>query len=395
LKKIYLLLLLLASGGFFEANAQFGITVNGVHFSNGSTVEISCTSGPLQFIVTGYDATKNSDNYSFTYPSGWQVTSSPNDYNKTLQPDLTTGGAISFNRLRLWKNGILYDQTVYINIVRNTPNLLVTGDGIICQGQTKTYTLSGNQSGEQISWSTNLSGSSSSNSVQITANSNSQASYATANVTTANGCGTLSATKSVWAGPPSVSVMRVYGNTITPYVPYDVCLNDQYSMLGEVGGVTSASWSLSSNSSGASIYSSSLNGATVYSGSYQGTFVVQYTPFNTCGSIDRYYVFSANSCGYYAYAVSPNPASEEITILFEGEVESDGLPEQIDLFSESDYGGNDPVRTIDLRKESTKQQAKESRKITFDVKKLPKGTYILHITKEKEAKVESKRIILE
>jgi len=120
----------------------------------------------MQFIVSGYDGTKNANNFSFMYPSGWQVTGSSNNYNRTLQPDLTTGCAISFNRLLLSENGTLYGVTVYLNIVRNTPNLLITGDGFICNGQTKTYNLSGSQPNDQISWSTNLSGSSNSTILQ-------------------------------------------------------------------------------------------------------------------------------------------------------------------------------------------------------------------------------------
>lgn len=399
MRKVTLLSLLFALSSSFCANAQFGIKINGVYFSNGSTVEITCNSGPLQFIVSGYDATQNSNNYSFTYPPGWQVTASPNDYNKTLQPDPATGGSISFNRLLLWSNGSQYDVTVYLNIVRNTPtNLSVTGDGFICDGQTKTFNLSGSQPGDQISWSTNLSGSSNSTSLQASKGGANGLSYVTANVTTATGCGTFSPSTNVWAGVPSIQTMSADGNIVYPNSTYDLCPSSASNLgIDHQGSASSVSWSIVDNTSGASIISSYPNTAQISSGSNQGSFSVQIALSNTCGSASPIpsYDFSVTSCGYRAYTLSPNPAKDEFSVDFEGSAEEKNIPEQFDLIAETAYGSGKAVRTFDMRGQAALNQAKSSRKLTFDVKNLPRGRYILRVMKEKDDKGETHRIVLE
>ncbi len=393
--------ILLISIGFTSTYAQnFGIQVNGVYFANGSTVEIGCLSGELQFTAIGNGSSKPSTQASFDYPSGWQLTQSIDDLNKKLQPDLTTGGIVKFSHVNLGSgNTIWFNVTVYINIVRPLPtNLSVTGDAFICDGQTKTYNLSGSQPGDQFSWSTNLSGSSNSTSLQVSKGSANGLSYVTANVTTANGCGTFSSSYNVWAGVPSIQTMTANGNIVYPNSTYDLCPSSAYNLgIDNQGSASSASWSIVDNTSGASIISSYPNSAQISSGSNQGSFSVQIALSNTCGSASPIpsYDFSVTSCGYRAYTVSPNPAKDEFAVDFESSMEEKNIPEQFDLIPESTYGSSKSVRTFDMRGETAINQAKSSRKLTFNVQDLPRGRYILRIMKEKEDKVETHRIVLQ
>lgn len=394
MKKVYFLSVLLALSSSFYVNAQFGIQVNGVYFSNGSTVEISCNSGPLQFLVSGYSGTRNSNNYSFTHPPGWQVTASPSDYNRTLQPDLTTGGAISFNRLLLAANGSIYDVTVYLNIVRNTPNnLSVTGANLICNGQTKTYNLSGTKPGDQISWSTNLTGSSTSNSLQATIGSAYEGSYVTANVTTASGCGTFSPSTSVWAATPGFQKMS-YGTQGT----------GQTNFLNTVNFVSSGTWYvIRSNTDQAQLSSGvswspnvSVNGYTVGNHEYRlnltsGQSVnMTVNATNPCGSSSRTFTFVTSS----GYRVYPNPAKEVAYIEFDNATYGDALPERVELLSEK---STKPIKSVDVQKAFASKSLQGGNRISFDVKDLPRGTYYMHIinSKNKDKELDAVRILLE
>jgi hypothetical protein len=138
---------------------------------------------------------------------------------------------------------------------------------------------------------------------------------------------------------------------------------------------------------------------TFYSGSNQGSFTVLVSPQNSCGSVDRYYIFNATSCGYFSYSVYPNPAESELTIHFEDTDAEKEVPEQFDLYEESARGAVTPVRSINTRSKSNKDQVKASRQLVMDVKDLPRGRYILRVTKEKEAdkskQIENIRVFLE
>ena len=190
--------------------------------------------------------------------------------------------------------------------------------------------------------------------------------------------------------------MKLDGNTIQQYSPYDLCLYNWYNMYPtHSSGTSNVQWSIMSNFSGASIQSSSFNQATISSGSYQGNFEAKATSTNACGSTDHIYDFNANPCGYSVYSISPNPAKDEFSINFGSDLEEKNIPEQFDLIAETAYGSGKAVHSFDMRSQVALNQAKSSHKLTFDVKNLPRGRYILRVMKEKYDKVETHRIVLE
>jgi hypothetical protein len=230
-----LLLTLLLTSIYLGAQAQYalGIVVDGTWYPNGSIISKTCGQHTFR-VYTQTDPAYSwgwKQNAKFELPSGWQISQNTSATDKIIVTDQNSGGVIKFTNVYYSYNFLTYGPfDVQVTINRPTPSLSVTGDDLICSGQSKTYNLSGSVSGDQISWSTNLSGSSSSTSVQISASGNPGASYVTANVNTANGCGTFSATKSVWAGIPTIQAMSLYSTPISPYTSYNVCQNDYYTL---------------------------------------------------------------------------------------------------------------------------------------------------------------------
>ncbi|MCY7359926.1 MAG: T9SS type A sorting domain-containing protein [Rudanella sp.] len=104
--------------------------------------------------------------------------------------------------------------------------------------------------------------------------------------------------------------------------------------------------------------------------------------------MERYYPFYANNCGYYRYAVFPNPAQNELNIGFENTNEQKEFPELYELYEESMYGSWKPVRIFSAQNDNAKQELKRKGQITLDVRDLPRGRYVLRILKEKETQKE-------
>lgn len=97
------------------------------------------------------------------------------------------------------------------------------------------------------------------------------------------------------------------------------------------------------------------------------------------------------------YSVSPNPAKDELNVTFEDTKESKNFPELLELLPEK--AGAVAVLRIELKSEAQKQEAKANKKVIFDVRNLPRGRYVLRVSKEKEKdnanKLETHHIVLE
>lgn len=208
----------------------------------------------------------------------------------------------------------------------------------------------------------------------------------------------------LFSGPPQVQQTLLGGNPIGLYSNNSVCTFNNYSLNATIVGLeglsgNGTSWQLLNSNNGAYISTSSGSGANFYAGSSSGSFNIKLNMTNACGTSEASYFFNAAECsGYYRYTVYPNPASDYMTIEFEDSKETKNYPEQFDLIEESAYGSGQPVKTLDVREESTKQIAKNTRQLTINVKDLPRGRYILRVIKEKEQKdkqVDVIRILLE
>ncbi len=148
---------------------------------------------------------------------------------------------------------------------------------------------------------------------------------------------TITSRKNIQIGAPNVQTMRLDGNVIQPYPPNNVCVNTSYNLNADILGSGSSTWQILNNSSGGSVSYSSFNTATISSGSNQGNFVVKLTVFNSCGSLDYWYPFIVNSCGYRMYTVSPNPTKDELNVEFEASEEGKDFRKQLNFSLKAPY----------------------------------------------------------
>ncbi len=185
------------------------------------------------------------------------------------------------------------------------------------------------------------------------------------------------------------------GTPIQPYSPRNVCVGSYFNLNGDLSGLGSSSWQIINNTSGASITNSTTNTATVYAGNSSGSFVVKLTLSNTCGTIDRFYVFYVNNCGYYGYSVQPNPAKDKLSVVFASDSDGKLFPEKYELIDEMSLK---TVAVTEYSNELTATTAlQNTRKITFDVSNLPRGRYTLIISRlqDKEKPLDALHVFLE
>lgn len=123
-----------------------------------------------------------------------------------------------------------------------------------------------------------------------------------------------------------------------------------------------------------------------------GFYRVVGTASNSCGSGSAFfYLYPCSNMGYTVY---PNPAKDVVRIEFDYPEIAEALPDRIDLLSEA---STDPIKTIDVQKTYRDKSFKGGKNIEFDVSKLPRGTYYVHITnnRREDQKLDIIRILLE
>ncbi len=265
-------------------------------------------------------------------------------------------------------------------------NMVITGPELFCSTATYSVPQPANQT---ITW-TSSSGTNLSN----TTGSSTTVTYAVGpgwvEATFNAGC-PVTTRKYFHAGPPEPLQMQLDGSTISQYSLTNVCTYSSHNLYATISGGGSASWQIVNNSSGASLSNTSNNGAQLSTGYNSGNFTVKLTLSNSCGTVERFYPFSANTCGYFSYTVSPNPATDKLNIEFENSPQEKNFPESFELFLETTYGTMSPVRKLEVRDEASKQQLRATKKFTFDVSDLARGRYILRVTKEKEVETETSK----
>lgn len=123
-----------------------------------------------------------------------------------------------------------------------------------------------------------------------------------------------------------------------------------------------------------------------------GFYRVVGTASNSCGSSSA--TFYLYKCGNSPYRVYPNPASDVVQVEFDYPEIAESLPDQIDLLGEQ---STKPLKSVNVQDVYKRKALKEGRKIEFDVRNLPRGTYYLHIknSRIKDKEMESVRVVLE
>ncbi|SFF48759.1 T9SS type A sorting domain-containing protein [Thermoflexibacter ruber] len=153
-------------------------------------------------------------------------------------------------------------------------------------------------------------------------------------------------------------------------------------------GATNAEWTFPSGWSYSSLYGTTV-GLTPYSTGYANLTV---KVANSCGwalypvgfGVNVNHCYSGFSAGN-GYKVYPNPTDDVLHIEFE---HTEELPEEIALFNSV----GEKVAEADMKQKAKDMEFKAQKKITFDVKKLPKGTYYLHIVSKEQ--VDKKQILI-
>jgi hypothetical protein len=154
-------------------------------------------------------------------------------------------------------------------------------------------------------------------------------------------------------------------------------------------GASDAQWTFPSGWSYSSQYSTYV-GVTPYSTGYSYLTV---KIANNCGwslypigfNLNVNSCYSGFSSMINSYKVYPNPTDDFLNIAFDN---TESLPEEIILFNAL----GEKVAEIDMKTRAKDKEFLSTRVITLDVRKLPQGTYYLHIVSKD--KVEKKQIII-
>lgn len=118
------------------------------------------------------------------------------------------------------------------------------------------------------------------------------------------------------------------------------------------------------------------------------------------------HIRARNSCGWGSYkatnwtvsmffakyTVSPNPASDHLTLLFEDLIDPRGIPNHLELFHES---STIPVRTKKVSASDFEGINNNNNRLSMEVKDLPRGIYYLHVNYNEKKSPERHRILLE
>jgi len=364
------------------------IKINGTAYTG--TYNLPCNSTPLTLSV---DAATNATNYTWTLPGGWTYTGSGSTI--TATPTAGAGGTITVTATRSDAPGLSTAKQLIIVRPQVGQGISgIIGNDYICSG-TQTYSLSGvPASGTTINWSKsgngiNLPGSTTGSSVNVGFFTNEQNNTLTATITDA--CGTGGAgvrTKTVRAGIFTTTGFTVDG-------PSDICpysgsnYETYYSIAGSVPSalVSNISWNYSSQwPFGYSPSGNDFKLVTPSSGF--GMAWVEVGILNECGysAVNRKNVYElpSGSCTSFI-AVSPNPATEILTLEFGALTSVEDLPESMTLFSENAAVAKQTIHRADLI-------FRDHSKVDIDVRTLARGVYFLHLQDSRWKSKEAKKI---
>lgn len=281
--------------------------------------------------------------------------------------------------------------------------LPISGPSLICS--TGSYSISDLPSGASVSWSTtNPVGLSINSSGDVTRNYSYNGPIGI-HATVTGSCGSTTVTKLAWVGDPDegwISTEASYvgsgaGKVISPWGYTG--LGAAYQITGYPSGIGSISeyhWTINDHSNWNII---PLNGD---ASSVELEYWNSPTPFN-----QKIYIRAKNACGGWSpylettwtfssffakYSVSPNPASDYVTLLFEDLVNSNGLPELVELMSEN---STTPIKSLSTTSSSFESVKNNNNKLSIPVSDLPRGTYYLHVSYGNKKNPDKHRVVLE
>lgn len=286
------------------------------------------------------------------------------------------------------------DDIAGIHSLYGIPSNFINGPDIVCA--TSSFSAVDVPASATVTWASN-------NTSLLTINSSSGVATKVGNglvtitATVSTGCGSTTLNRNIWVGlssPPSV--ISFESDPCGSYVgagTENVVSPVKYTWNLDFTDYETTSTNLYLENGVPPVPSFQLNA---------GQHFLKVKVENACGTSNygSSKIFNTSNCGYYAYTASPNPANDYLTVAFENSQEEKNFPESIELFLETTYGKVAPVRKMEIRDETSKQQLRASKKVTFDVGGLARGRYILSVTKEKEVetetskKVETKHIVL-
>ncbi|WP_255474061.1 DNRLRE domain-containing protein [Pontibacter qinzhouensis] len=277
-------------------------------------------------------------------------------------------------------------------------NASIQGPGNLCTNST--YQLANLPTGATVTWSAGgsiaITGSNTANPVNVTTAGNG-AGALTASITSSCGSGTV--TRNIITGPLSRQTGNIVLNNYnigqsssnSYYVPDNICTNSYYQMNlsysdiygNQSGPYSSDIWFEVDEGNGYVVSTLGNNSfeISVNNSSFIGTIQIPVRIRNQCnvfGDPLYVYVYFQPCWGPYSYAVSPNPAGDEIVVAYhQGEEETLIDDEKAKPFEVVLY--NDKGKAV-----SQAQNVGRANKLVLNTRNLPNGMYILHITDEEE-----------
>lgn len=214
----------------------------------------------------------------------------------------------------------------------------------------------------------------------------------TVTATINSGCGTLTLTKEVNVGLPTISNV-VVDNVLNPG-PVSVNPNStHYVQATSSNDPSTYSLSASTNSGNIVLNLTGINAGNCQinvSGSV-GSASLNITASNGCGTNTRFVTFFIPS----GFRVAPNPAKDNMTLIFDDASYQEALPDQLELVSEKE---GESLQTVDIKDMFTKKSFKDGNQVVFDIRNYPRGIYYLRVTNSRQTadkKVEVIRLAFE
>ncbi len=272
----------------------------------------------------------------------------------------------------------------------------ISGPDLFCT--TGSYSLSGTPPGA-VTWSGSSGNFSVNSSTGATTRYLDGPGYVRANIAT--GCGTVTIQKLVYSG-----------------VPYYDHLDVEAGWLGSGQGKVLTSYGNTQMEAGYTLFMGAEVASILEYGFEMQNHSNWYVTPLTLTSIEMNYwslpnptsqtihIRARNSCGWGAYkatnwtvstffakyTVSPNPASDRLTLLFEDLIDPKGIPNHLELFHES---STIPVRTKKVSTSDFESIKNNNNRLSIEVKDLPRGIYYLHVNYNEKKSPDRHRILLE
>lgn len=362
------------------------VNIDGTWYNHGQTAYIECgktsVSVYIDFISNGSSHLK----IDVEATSNFTVSSTPSDIMKTLNLDpARQNGSIDVR--------FLYNSDyMRVYILQKPPTPTITSGSNVCAGNSGSFTATSSynfQSTKPINLVWQTTGG-------VTVNGSSsytQPAGLSSTVTIANSSSGSYSVKAVIPGCGNLESAAITANLGSPVITnsnywlFDPGSNMwQFSQTPDGPGVTYAfyvsSGSAQLNQQSQDCYITTSGGATVC-----------VTGTNSCGT-GTPYCFYIPPAGGMLKTVYPNPATNLLSLEFNGSESSNTIPFGVILYSERSMKA---IKRLSPEEIGGLESFKANRKIEMDVRSFPRGIYYIHIVPDGKSKlaVQKTRIILE